>query len=144
MKTKNQVRSSLLFVFLVIGCLQVFGQETEKQTVVNIENSVFTVVEKMPEFPGGEKKMNKFIQKNIIYPPKARLEGRGGISYITFVVEKDGSLSDIKVLKGASGGTDLDEEALRVIKSMPKWKPGKQNGKKVRAVYNLPIRFIGV
>jgi protein TonB len=128
------------FFFLAIAHLSI-GQ-TKINLADSTANLVFTVVEKMPTFPGGEKKMAKFIKKNIVHPPAAYKEGRAGICYITFIVEKDGSLSDIRVLKGASGGADLDEEALRVVKSMPKWKPGKQNGHTVRVAYNLPIRFL--
>lgn len=133
-----------MITILLMACLSVFGQRAKKEKNDSTENIVYTIVEKMAVFPGGNEKMIRYIQTHQQYPPKAKLEGRGGVSYITFIVEKDGSLSDIKVLKGASGGTDLDEEALRIVKSMPKWKPGKQNGKKVRVAYNLPVRFIGV
>jgi protein TonB len=132
----------ILCLFLFFSIIQVSIGQTKTNQVDSTANLVFTVVEEMPIFPGGEKKMTKFIKKNIVHPPAAYKEGRAGICYITFIVEKDGSLSDIRVLKGASGGADLDEEALRVVKSMPKWKPGKQNGHAVRVAYNLPIRFL--
>jgi protein TonB len=130
---------SFLF-FLFIAYISIAQTKTELSD--STSNLVFTVVEQMPDFPGGEKKMAKYIKKNVKHPPAAYKEGRAGVSYINFIVEKDGSLSNIRILKGASGGTDLDEEALRVVKSMPKWKPGKQNGHAVRVAYNLPIRFL--
>jgi protein TonB len=133
----------LTFLFLFVSAITAYGQGMQKKPD-SLENVVYTVVEKMAEFRGGEKKMEKYIQKELVYPSKARLEGRGGVSYIAFIVEKDGSLTDIHVIKGASGGSDLDEAALQVVRSMPKWKPGRQNGKKVRVTYYLPIRFIGV
>jgi protein TonB len=132
----------ILCLFLFFFVVQVSIGQTKTDLVDSTASPVFTVVEKMPTFHGGEKKMVQFIKKNIKYPPAAYKEGRAGICYITFIVEKDGNLSGIRVLKGASGGVDLDEEALRVVKSMPKWKPGKQNRHAVRVAYNLPIRFL--
>jgi Ca-activated chloride channel family protein len=104
-----------------------------------VEPEVFTIVESMPEFPGGESALENFLKNNIFYPKAARENHIQGTVYITFVVEKDGSLSDIKVLRGIGGG--CDEEALRVVKLMPKWIPGKQNGKAVKVQYTLAVRF---
>ena len=103
------------------------------------EEPVFTVVEVMPKYPGGNEAMYKFLGENIKYPEKAKKEGIGGRVYVTFVVEKDGTVTNVKVLKGAE--ESLDKEALRVVKMMPKWKPGTQKGKPVRVQYNLPIKF---
>jgi TonB family protein len=116
----------------------------EQSTPVNNDTGklVLAVDGPMPSFQGGEGKMEKFIKKNIHYPPAAYKEGRAGICYITFFVEKDGRLSDIHIVRGASGGVDLDEEALRLVRSMPKWIPAKQDGHSIRAAYNLPIRFL--
>jgi protein TonB len=132
----KKILGIFLFFFII--------QTSTGQTGISIDDStlVFTLVEQMPTFPGGNDEMTDYIKKNIQYPPAAYKEGRAGISYITFVVERDGSLSGIRLLKGASGGADLDEEALRVVRSMPKWNPGKQNGHIVRVNYNLPIRFL--
>ena len=105
----------------------------------HVETEVFTIVESMPEFPGGESALENFLKDNIFYPKAARENHIQGTVYITFVVEKDGSLSDIKVLRGIGGG--CDEEALRVVKLMPKWIPGKQNGKAVKVQYTLAVRF---
>jgi len=103
------------------------------------EDQIFVFIEDNPEFVGGDKARIKFIQENIVYPQKAIESEVQGTVFLTFVVEKDGSLTNVKVLRGIGGG--CDEEAIRVIKSMPKWKPGKQRGKAVRAQYNLPIKF---
>lgn len=98
-----------------------------------------TIVEEMPEFPGGPEALYPYIRENLKYPEKAIKQGVEGIVHLTFVVETDGTLSDIKVLRGIGAG--CDEEALRIVRGMPKWKPGKQRGKAFRVRYNLPIRF---
>ena len=100
---------------------------------------VFLIVEKMPEFPGGETKLMEFIKNNIIYPKSAKDKGIAGTVYISFVVDKDGSIKDIKVIKGIN--KELDKEALRVIKLMPRWKPGEQRGKAVAVKYTLQVKF---
>ncbi len=104
-----------------------------------IEEEIFTVVESMPEFPGGQAKMLEFIATNIKYPPMARESGIQGRVFVNFVVEPDGSVSNVTILRGIGGG--CDEEAIRVIQSMPKWTPGRQRGKAVRVSFNLPVRF---
>ena len=111
--------------------------EIEEEEVV--EQEIFQIVEEMPSFPGGELKMMEYIAKNIKYPQIARESGIKGRVFINFVVEPDGSVSNVKVLRGIGGG--CDEEAMRVVKSMPKWKPGKQRGKAVRVSYMLPVNF---
>ncbi|MDO8896234.1 MAG: TonB family protein [Bacteroidales bacterium] len=104
-----------------------------------VETEIFTVVESMPEFPGGAGKMMEFIARNIKYPPMARESGIQGRVFVNFVVEPNGSVSNVKVLRGIGGG--CDEEAIRVVESMPKWTPGRQRGKAVRVSFNLPVRF---
>ena len=103
------------------------------------EVPIFTVVEEMPEYPGGMKALYSYLGENIKYPDEAKKNGISGTVYITYVVEKDGSVSNAKVLRGAS--PELDKEAVRVVSAMPKWKPGKQKGIPVRVQYNLPIKF---
>jgi TonB family protein len=100
---------------------------------------IYSIVEEMPKFPGGEGAMLEFIAKNIKYPGKARENGIQGRVYITFVINKDGEIKDARVLRGIGGG--CDEAALHVINSMPRWKPGKQNGRPVQVQFNLPINF---
>jgi len=102
---------------------------------------IFTVVEQMPEFPGGAGEMMKYIQKNVHYPEIEKEAGITGKCFVKFVVEQDGSISNVEVLKGVTGGAGCDKEAVRVIKSMPKWNIGKQNGRPVRVYFNVPISF---
>lgn len=103
------------------------------------EGKIFTVVEEMPSFPGGEEKLFDYLRKNIKFPPVARENGIQGRVFVTFVVDKDGRVKDARILRGIGGG--CDEEALRVISNMPDWKPGKQNGRSVSVQYNLPVNF---
>ena len=111
--------------------------------VGEVENSdmvdVYTIVEQMPEFPGGEAELIHFISKNINYPQEAKEKGIQGRVFIGFVIEKDGSVSNVRNLRGVD--SELDAEAIRVVKSMPKWKPGKHNGEFVRVSYQIPILF---
>jgi len=100
---------------------------------------IFVIVEEMPEFPGGEKARLEFFANNIVYPQMAKETDVKGLVVVQFVVNEDGSISDIKLLRTIGGG--CDEEALRVIKLMPKWKAGKQNNKEVRVIFNMPITF---
>lgn len=111
--------------------------EVEEEEVV--EQEIFQIVEEMPSYPGGEGKLMEYVAKNIKYPQIARETGIQGRVFVGFVVEPDGSVSNVKVLRGIGGG--CDEEAMRVVKSMPKWKPGKQRGKAVRVSYMLPVNF---
>ncbi len=104
-----------------------------------VEQEIFQIVEEMPQFPGGEQKLMEFVAKNIKYPQIARETGIQGRVFVGFVVEPDGSISNVKLLRGIGGG--CDEEAMRVIKSLPKWKPGKQRGKAVRVSYQIPVFF---
>ena len=103
------------------------------------ETEIFQIVEEMPSFPGGEGKLMEYVAKNIKYPQIARETGIQGRVFVGFVVEPDGSISNVKLLRGIGGG--CDEEAMRVIKSLPKWKPGKQRGKPVRVSYQIPVFF---
>ncbi|NEN25143.1 energy transducer TonB [Cryomorpha ignava] len=111
----------------------------EEATEEVAEEQIFTIVEEMPSFPGGEPAMMKYLANNIKYPAIAKDANIQGTVYVTFVVNEKGEVKDVKVLRSIGGGTD--EEAIRVVQSMPKWKPGKQRGKAVKVQYNLPIRF---
>lgn len=102
-------------------------------------DSVLTHPDSMPEFPGGVMKMYHFLGENIEYPVNAKRKGIQGRVFITFVVEKDGSITNVKVLSGIGYGCDA--EAIRVVKKMPKWRPGEHKGKPVRVQFNLPIKF---
>ena len=104
------------------------------------EEVIFVVVESMPEFPGGQQAMMRYIGENIKYPVIAQENGIQGRVICQFVIEKDGKVTDIQVVR-SSGEPSLDKEAVRVINSMPKWKPGKQRGKPVRVKYTIPVNF---
>ena len=112
-------------------------QQVEEESAEEVQ--IFMVVESMPEFPGGETSLYKYLAENIKYPQMAKESGIQGRVFVTFVVERDGSVTDVRVLRGIGGG--CDEEAIRVVKSMPRWTPGKQRGKSVRVQYNLPVKF---
>ena len=115
--------------------VEVFEEEEEI-----VEEEVFTIVESMPEFPGGQKKLFEYLGKSIKFPPAAKANGISGKVYVNFTIGKDGGIRDIKVLRGVHDL--LDKEAVRVVKAMPKWKAGKQRGKTVSVSYNLPINFV--
>ena len=93
----------------------------------------------MPEFPGGDAGLMKYIQNNVKYPPIAKEYNITGKVFVSFIVDKSGSVSDVKIARGVD--KSLDAEALRVVKSLPKYKPGKQRGKAVRVMFTIPINF---
>lgn len=97
------------------------------------------VVQEMPEFPGGEQERIRFMKEHLVYPAEARETGISGTVFLGFIVEPDGSITSLKVLRGIGGG--CEEEALRVIMMMPKWKPGMQQGHEVRVQFTLPVKF---
>lgn len=104
-----------------------------------VEEKPYTYVEQMPTFPGGETEMLRYLGKNIRYPAAAQRAGIEGLVVLSFVVGKTGEISEIQVIKDLGAGTG--EEAVRVVKTMPKWTPGKQNGRAVPVRYTLPVRF---
>ncbi|NPA36411.1 MAG: energy transducer TonB [Chlorobi bacterium] len=101
---------------------------------------VFFIVEEMPEFPGGETALHQYIAKSIKYPVIAQENGIQGRVYVSFVINAKGEVTDIKIARGVDPA--LDKEAIRVIKNMPKWKPGKQRGKPVKVSFTVPINFV--
>ena len=103
------------------------------------ETKIFTVVEQMPMFPGGNGALMGYLRDNIHYPTVAAENGVQGRVVVGFVVERDGSITDVNILRGVD--PSLDREAMRVVKSMPKWTPGKQNGSAVRVKYQVPVSF---
>jgi TonB family protein len=114
-------------------------QLQQESTTTVADEDIFTVVEQMPVFPGGDEGRIKYLVENIKYPEAARKAGIEGTVFVTFVVEKDGSVSNARILRGIGGG--CDEEALRVVSAMPTWKPGVQRGKPVRVQFNVPLKF---
>jgi len=132
--------------------LMIEDSEADDQTLINVapviaakeeeeeeEAQVFFIVEDMPEFPGGEMALRTYIANAIKYPVIAQENGIQGKVYVTFVVGKDGSVSNASIARGVD--PSIDKEALRVINSLPKWKPGKQRGKPVNVSYTVPINF---
>jgi protein TonB len=115
------------------------GNSDVKQVTEEDPNKIFTAVEQEPSYPGGLDKFYAYLSRNIHYPAVAKENNVQGKVFLTFVVERDGALTDIKVLRGIGSG--CDEEAVRVLKAAPKWKPGIQNGRPVRVQYNVPITF---
>ena len=134
MKTRKNVSLKVALMMLVL--LFSFMTSTA-QTKKN--DMVFDVVEVMPQYPGGQIAMLKYIMENIKYPKQIMEEGIQGRVTVSFIVEKDGRVSNVRLLRSVQSA--LDKEAIRVVKSMPKWTPGKQNGKPVRVRFNLPVMF---
>jgi protein TonB len=100
-----------------------------------------TFAEVMPTFPGGEAAFMDYMVQNVTYPASAREAGIRGRVFVEFVVEKDGSITNVKLLRGVPGAPEMDNEALHVVKTMPRWTPGKQGGEIVAVVMHLPIAF---
>lgn len=133
----------ILGIIAAVLCFQKssFSQEVPEKDIESEVGVVYTIVEQMPEYKDGNDAMHSYIAANLKYPEAALKKGEEGVVYLTFVVEKNGALSNIKILRGVS--KELDEEAIRVVKTMNKdWSPGIQRGEKVRVIYNLPVRFV--
>jgi periplasmic protein TonB len=124
-----------------INTEEVVVEEDHSNDVIEeaVETPIFTVVEEMPSFPGGDEARIKFLTENIKYPQMAKESGISGTVYVTFVINEKGKVADVKVLRGIGGG--CDEEAIRVVNLMPPWNAGKQSGKAVRVQFNMPIKF---
>ena len=116
-----------------------FGEEIVYEDLDYDEDDLLDFAEEDPEFPGGEAAMNRFIQDNVLYPQDAIEKGEQGIVYVQFVVRKNGDIKDVEIVRGVSAS--LDKEAARVIKKMPRWKPGKQNDEFVNVRFTIPINF---
>jgi TonB family protein len=122
------------------GAMKAMPEVTQlDQTQVQLQDSTYTMVEQMPEFPGGEAALFEFLSKNIRYPESAKKEKIEGRVYVTFVISDEGVVKDVSVIRGVR--TDIDNEAIRVVSAMPNWKPGTHNGKNVNVLYNLPMSF---
>jgi protein TonB len=123
--------------------LEVEDTESDEEMEIEIEevddDEFFMVVENMPEFPGGDLGLMKYIQRNVKYPAIAKEYNITGKVYVSFIVDKSGSVTNVKIVRGVD--KNLDAEALRVVKSLPKYKPGKQRGVAVRVMFTIPINF---
>ena len=143
MKTKKEKLNGLwwrlLTVMSVLAILLMVNTNAMAQNKKAANDKVLEKAEVMPEFPGGDQAMMDFVAKNVQYPQEAKDKEISGRVLVSFVIEKDGSITDVKVVKGIGGG--CDEEAVRVVKAMPKWKPGKDKGKPVRVSYMMPFTF---
>ena len=133
----SNMKKAIVLIALAIFCSGYSIAQTTEEEVVELIN----YVEKQPEFPGGTDSMFAFIQRNIRYPEEAKRSGIEGRVFVTFVVEKDGQVSDAKILRDIGGG--CGEEAIRVVNIMPKWLPGslRIGGEPARMQFNLPIMF---
>lgn len=136
------MKKALLLIIFTALTFAVKAQQTpsdEKQTLSYDPSRIYISVEKVPDFPGGMLKFADYLKINLKYPDEARKNNVQGKVFVTFIVEKDGSLTDVKVIRGIGNGCDA--EAVRLIKASPKWDPGMQNGEPVRVYYTLPIVF---
>ena len=138
----------------ILDDLSLFDSEADRETFIDVapviqtvkkeeeeeEAQVFFIVEEMPEFPGGEAALRRYIANSIKYPQIAQENGIQGRVYVQFVVERDGSVSNASVARGVD--PSLDREALRVVNTLPKWKAGMQRGKPVKVSYTVPINFV--
>ena len=131
------MKKLILMLLMAGGCLMTAN--AQKTVVSQTNQKVFDTVEQMPEYPGGMQAMIEFLQTNMKYPEDAAKQKVEGRVMVQFVVETDGSVSDVHVAKQVF--PSLDAEAVRVVQAMPKWTPGKEKGKVVRVKYNLPIVF---
>lgn len=122
-----------IFIFSLFLMSAVNAQESDKK-------EVFVIVEESPEFPGGMQAMMNFIRDNVKYPQSCRENSIGGKVFLKFIVTQTGEVTNVEVIK-SSGASLLDQEAVRVVKSMPSWKPGYQTGRPVNVYFNLPINF---
>ena len=141
MKRTSFLRNILAITAMLISYSTIQAQVVieDNAVVKEDENQIFVFVEEYPEFPNGEENLYKYLGSNIKYPHDALENGIQGTVVVKFVVEKDGSISNVKAVRKIGGG--CDEEAVRVVKRMPRWKPGKQSGKPVRTEFTLPIQF---
>jgi len=119
----------IIMLFLLTNCKWTLAQE----------NNIYTVVDEMPSFVGGQIALSNYISVNLRYPDEAKKNQKEGIVYASFIVEKDGSITNVSIVKGIGYG--CDEEVVRVLSAMPKWLPGKQKGNPVRVKLNLPVNF---
>lgn len=131
------MKKMILLSMMAVLCL--LTANAQKTVVSQSNQSVYDQVEQMPEFPGGMPAMIEYLQTNIKYPKDAIKQNVGGRVMVMFVVEADGSLSNVRVARKVF--PSLDSEAVRVVKAMPKWKPGKEKGRPVRVNFTLPVVF---
>ena len=130
------MKQLFLILVFIVASMAVQAQTTNTAP----DDSIYTVVEQAPQYPDGQEALLKYLAENIKYPDLARQNNIQGTVFVNFVVEPNGSISNVMILRGIGGG--CDEEAMRVVKNMPDWTPGYNDGRAVRVRYNIPIRFI--
>jgi periplasmic protein TonB len=142
------MKNFLIVIFMALGCTLLAQDTTVKKLPPGViksepmkDSTVLMFVEEMPQFPGGESKFQQYLGQNIHYPDSAKKYGYDGTVYVTFIVEKDGRISGAYCRKGIPKAPELCDEAVRVISAMPKWEPGKMNGRAVRVELTQPVRF---
>ena len=126
-------------MLLAVATLSAQNTDSKNNVRESVSDSIFVVVEQKPEFPGGEEALYQFLASNLNYPNTAKEQNIKGRVIVSFVVEKDGRITNAKVIRDIGGG--CGDEALRVVNKMPRWKPGKQKGKPVRVQFSLPFVF---
>jgi periplasmic protein TonB len=140
------LKNLILIIALHFICGSTFAQEPvivpkPKETVENQGPVIYDVVDEPADFPGGSAALKKYIADNLKYPDTAKENGLEGKCYLQFIVSLDGHVSNVKLKKGVPNCPECDKEAIRIVKSMPKWTPGKINGKAVNSIYTLPVLF---
>lgn len=133
------IAKRLLMAMAALAVMLLANTKVMAQDTKTTNDEVFAIVEVMPEFPGGMDSLMSFVAKNVNYPEEAQEKGISGRVMVKFVVEKDGSVNDVQVVRGVA--PTIDAEAVRVVQAMPKWKPGMQKGEPVRVSYTLPLVF---
>ena len=133
------MKKVIFFLSFVISLALADNVNAQKDNTDSFDNEIFVVVEQSAQFPGGLDAMSDFIQKNLKYPKKAKKHGTQGMVFVSFVIEKDERLSNIKVVRDIGDG--CGKAAVKMVKKMPKWEPAKQRGKAVRQQFNLPLNF---
>lgn len=137
------MKSYMKIFFILSACFYFTLIHSQTQTVdsttVNKSDDVFTIVEQYPTFPGGDEAWFNFLNDNMTYPALAKKQGIQGKVWVSFIVDKEGNVSNVKVARGIGGG--CDEEAIRVVSMSPKWNPAMQSGRPVSVKYNFPINF---
>ena len=136
----RSINSFIATLIFVLGASFFAHSQYEKPQEIE-ENKIFQTVDIAPEFPGGTKGIAKFIQQNLVYPQVAIENNLEGKCYVKFVVDKKGKVKNAVIERGVHGCPECDAEALRVVKLMPKWKPGKVGKKKVNCYFRLPISY---
>jgi TonB family protein len=130
----------LPFIMAVISSCNIVSEKKEPGAEIYANDTIYHIVEVNPEYPGGQAEMRNFLQANLIYPEKAMDEGAEGTVFTSFVVEPNGEITNVQIIRGVN--EDLNQEAVRVVKQMQKWTPGNHEGKPVRVRLHLPVKFV--